>query len=1134
MSARARRPPRTGGGQPADPTWFKDAIIYEAHVRAFYDSDGDGIGDFAGLVEKLDYVQDLGVTALWILPFYPSPLRDDGYDIADYTAIHPAYGTLRSFRTFMREAHRRGLRVITELVLNHTSDQHPWFQRARTSPPGSRWRNFYVWSDTTDRYRDARVIFKDFEPSNWAFDPVAGAHYWHRFYSHQPDLNYDSPDVRREVLRVVSFWLDQGVDGLRLDAVPYLYEREGTVCENLPETHAFLRELRAYIDAGYADRMLLAEANQWPEDAIAYFGAGDECHMAYHFPLMPRLFMAIRMEDRFPIIDILAQTPSIPETCQWALFLRNHDELTLEMVTDEDRDYMYRVYAQDPHARINLGIRRRLAPLLGNHRRRMELMNGLLFSIPGTPLVYYGDEIGMGDNIYLGDRNAVRTPMQWSADRNAGFSRANPQQLYLPVVIDPEYHYETVNATAQQGNTHSLLWWMKRLIALRKRYKCFGRGTLEMLAPDNRKILAFLRRYEDERVLVVANLSRFVQPVELNLAAFRGMVPVELFGRTEFPPIGELPYFLTLGPHAFYWFALEPQRALGVAGAAVPGPEAAEVRPPEIPVPGARGWAGVFEGAARSQLEDAFAAYLPGRRWFGGKARRLRSVAIRETVRMPYGAGAAAYMTFMQLQYAEGDPDVYALPLVFATGERAQQLLRDPARAAIARLRVGPDGAEGVLYDALLEREFCGSLLDMIRRRHRLRGAHGEMAATATHALRRILGDGVPPDPAPVKAEQSNTSVLYGDRGILKLFRRVEPGRNPDLEIGTFLTERAAFAHTPAVAGALEYRPPRAEPVTLAVLQQFVPNEGDAWTYTLDALDRYCEHAIGQQAEGTAEDGALPDAATLALAAEPLPEDVTARIGEYLQRAELLGRRTAELHRALASDATDPAFAPEPMTASAQRSLYQAARALTQRTLLALRRSVRALPDDARDPAERVLAAEGALLGRFQQVLDRKLTGMRIRCHGDYHLGQVLYTGRDFVIIDFEGEPARTLTERRIKRPALRDVAGMLRSFHYAAHAALQAQVERGAVSEHPAAVPFLEARLAYWRRWVSAAFLRGYLEAAGDAPFLPRTRDETGLLLDIHLLEKAVYELGYELNNRPAWVRIPLEGILELLAGRA
>ncbi len=465
--------------------WYRDAVLYELHVRSFADSNDDGVGDFRGLTSKLGYLQELGVTALWLLPFYPSPLRDDGYDISDYRRVHPAYGSMRDFRAFLTEAHRRGLRVVTELVLNHTSDEHPWFQRARRSRPGSAARNFYVWSDTADRYRDARIIFKDFETSNWAFDPVAGEYYWHRFYSHQPSLNYDNPAVRQAIFEVVDFWLGMGVDGLRLDAVPYLFAREGTSCENLPETFDFLRQLRAHVDERFDDRMLLAEANQWPEDAVAYMGEGDMCHMAFHFPLMPRMFMAARQEDRFPVVDILSETPATPADCQWALFLRNHDELTLEMVTDEERDYMYRVYAQDPQARVNVGIRRRLAPLLGNDRKLIEMMNGLLFSLPGTPIVYYGDEIGMGDNIYLGDRNAVRTPMQWDSDRNAGFSRANPQRLYLPVVIDPEYHAQAVNVAAQQENPNSLLWWMRRLVALCSRTDCRIAMSVETMNSAN-------------------------------------------------------------------------------------------------------------------------------------------------------------------------------------------------------------------------------------------------------------------------------------------------------------------------------------------------------------------------------------------------------------------------------------------------------------------------------------------------------------------------------------------------------------------------------------------------------------------------------------------------------------------------
>ncbi|HEV2359803.1 MAG TPA: maltose alpha-D-glucosyltransferase [bacterium] len=1030
-----RRPHAVPFPAGSDPLWYKNAVVYEVHVRAFADSNGDGVGDFAGLTSKLDYIQSLGVTALWILPFYPSPLKDDGYDIADYTGIHPAYGTMRDFRAFLAGAHARGLRVITELVLNHTSDRHPWFQRARRAAPGSVARDFYVWSDTADRYRDARIIFRDFEPSNWTLDPVAHAYYWHRFYSHQPDLNFDSPAVRAAMLDVVDFWLGEGVDGMRLDAVPYLYEREGTICENLPETHAFLRALRRHIDERFPARVLLAEANQWPEDAIAYFGDGDECQMAFHFPLMPRLFMAIRMEDRFPIIEILSQTPPIPPTCQWAMFLRNHDELTLEMVTDEDRDYMYRVYAHDPAARINLGIRRRLAPLLGNHRRRIELMNGLLLSIPGTPVIYYGDEIGMGDNIYLGDRNSVRTPMQWSPDRNAGFSRANPQRLFLPAIIDPEYHYETVNVEGQHDNPHSLLWWMRRVIAMRQRYRAFGRGMLEFLQPDNRKVLAFLRRYEDEQLLVVANLSRFVQYVELPLQAWHGMVPVEVFGRTPFPPIGDLPYLLTLGPHTFYWFALERPAA---RGAPQPEPEArALVAAPE-------GWDALVAGRDHA-LTDVLSTYVRGRRWFGGKGRVVRGVEIQNAVRLPLGADASAYLALLRVDYVEGDPDVYALPLAFVpAGAGADAVRRDLPHAVIADLREA--AGDGVLYDGVYDRWTASALLDVIARRRRARGGHADLAGVQTQAFRRVLsppprtdGEGSPVEASPsgdevavnearvLRGEQSNTSLVYGGRCILKLFRRPEAGIHPDFEVGRFLTERAAFPHTPQVAGAIEYRA-GGETRTVAILSQFVPNEGDAWTYTLDELGHYYERVA---AGGPVP--APPSEALLTLARAEIPVEIVSWIGPYLGDARLLGRRTGELHVALASDARDPDFAPEPFTAMYQRSIYQSVRTTVRRSLQTLRRNLGALDEVARPMAEEVAAAEDELLGRLRPLLDARINAVRSRGHGDYHLGQVLWTGKDFVIIDFEGEPARPLSERRHKRPALRDVAGMLRSFHYAA-----------------------------------------------------------------------------------------------------
>ncbi|HZE21052.1 MAG TPA: maltose alpha-D-glucosyltransferase, partial [Desulfobaccales bacterium] len=747
-----------------DPFWFRDAIIYEVHVRSFYDSDQDGIGDFRGLTQKLDYLQDLGVTAIWLLPFYPSPLRDDGYDISDYTDVNANYGTLRDFRRFLREAHHRGLRVITELVINHTSDQHPWFQRARRAKAGSRHRNFYVWTENRERYQGARIIFKDFESSNWTWDPVARAYYWHRFYSHQPDLNFESPDVQKAIFRTLNFWLEMGVDGLRLDAVPYLYEGVGTNCENRPETHAFLKELRRRVDQKYKARMLLAEANQWPEDAAAYFGEGDECHMAFHFPLMPRMFMALRMEDRFPIIDILQQTPAIPDACQWALFLRNHDELTLEMVTDEDRDYMYRVYAQDPKMRINLGIRRRLAPLLGNHRRRIEIMMALLLSMPGTPVLYYGDEIGMGDNIYLGDRDGVRTPMQWSADRNAGFSRANPQKLYLPINIDPEYHYESINVETQQNNPHSLLWWMKRIIALRKSYRAFGRGSVHFLYPENHKVLAFLRCFQDERILTVVNLSRFVQHVELDLSSHRDLVPVELIGRSEFPAIGEAPYFLTLGPHNAYWFSLEQPQPAEVL------PAAFETRVPTIY------WTDspeiLFRGNGRTALAGVLPQYFQRCRWFGGKARGIKGARVVETIPLPMD-GATVYYALVTINYIEGEPETYALVLAAAMGEKAGQVQKEQPQSVVAQVK--SHDREGVLYEAVWEPGLCQMLLKTIERRRHFRGAAGDLLAVTTGAFRRLRGPaGETLEASIMKAEQTNTSIAYDDLFMLKILRRVE------------------------------------------------------------------------------------------------------------------------------------------------------------------------------------------------------------------------------------------------------------------------------------------------------------------------------------------------------------------------
>jgi len=1077
-----------------DPLWYKDAVVYELHVKAFVDSDGDGVGDFAGLTSRLDYLQELGVTALWLLPFYPSPLRDDGYDIADYRGIHPTYGTLADFKTFLREAHQRGLRVITELVINHTSDQHAWFQRARRARAGSVHRDYYVWSDDPGRYPETRVIFQDFETSNWTWDPRAGAYYWHRFYHHQPDLNFDNPAVHQELFKILDAWLGMGVDGLRFDAIPYLYEREGTNSENLPETHAFLKRLRAHVDGKFANRLLLAEANQWPEDAAAYFGDGDECHMNFHFPIMPRLFMALRMEERFPLVDILDETPAIPESCQWAMFLRNHDELTLEMVTDEERDYMVRVYARDQKARINLGIRRRLAPLLENSRRKIELMNSLLFSLPGTPVLYYGDEIGMGDNFYLGDRNGVRTPMQWSGDRNAGFSRANPQKLYLPVIIDPQYHYEAVNVEAQQENPSSLLWWMRRLIALRKQHRAFSRGDLRWVASENKRIVAFTRCYEEETILVVANLSRFGQPARLDLAVHAGCTPVELLGRARFPSIREAPYPLTLGPHQFFWFRLEPARAARIETGGAP-----------LITVGGTTWEPALQGRGRGAVESAIAGWIGAQRWFGGGGRQVRSAAVRDAVPVTDGGEAARFL-LVEIQYVEGEPETYAVPLAFARGIEAERLEADRPRAAIARLAL-EDGA-GILFDATARPSFDRALVALMATRKAVAGDRGALAGVPEAKIR-----GIGELDSRVGSTDRSTHVVFGDRWILKLGRRIEAGIHIEREIGRALGG-IGFPHAAGFAGALEYRPREGEPATVAVLHVFVPNQGDGWEHATDALGRYYEQAR-----------AVLDA--------PIAERGPELLGAYPEAARLLGERTAQLHLALGS-IEDPAFAPEAFTTLYQRSLYQSMRNEAHRALRALQEGRDGLDPPLRAVAEEILERSDAILDVFRVVRERKLGGARIRVHGDLRLGRVLHTGKDFVFIGFEGERARSASERRLKRSPLRDVAGMLRSLHSAAYAALFALREQGLA---PPDAERLEPWARFWHRRVSDGFVGGYeraILAAGEkgAMLLPPTADDRRLLLEAYLLEKALNELRVELVDRPDRVRFPLEAVRQTIGG--
>ena len=1195
-----------------DPLWYKDAILYELHVRAFQDSNGDGIGDFAGLLTRLDYLQDLGVTCLWLLPFFPSPMRDDGYDISNYVDVNPVYGTLNDFKQFLDAAHLRHMQVMIELVINHTSDQHPWFQRARRAAPGTSERDFYVWSTTDHLYKDARIIFTDTEKSNWTWDEQANAFYWHRFFSHQPDLNFDNPAVMEEILKAMRFWLDMGVDALRMDAIPYLVERDQTSCENLPETHVIIKKIRAAIDAEYSNRLILAEANQWPADVRPYFGNGDECQMAFHFPLMPRIYMALRQEDRLPITDIMAQTPPIPANCQWGLFLRNHDELTLEMVTQDERDYMYLAYSADPRMRINIGIRRRLAPLLDNNRGRIELLNSLLFSFPGTPILYYGDEIGMGDNIYLGDRNGVRTPMQWTSDRNAGFSRAVPARLYAPVIMDPIWGYQAINVEAQLSDQSSLLHWTRNMIALRKLFKVFGRGTQEFLAPENRKVLAYLRQYTPddhsagnspdqgesanvqsdaavantetvlnaETVLCVANLSRFAQPVSLDLSRFAGMIPVEMLGYVPFPPIDKTPYALTLAPYSFLWLELQP------------APVAPE--PPTVASGEATlnlitsSWHDLLNGPGMNLLQELLPAYLARQRWFGAKSRTIASVRILDWAELP---ALPAALVFVEVTYADTatsqqPPDIYQLPLALTPGVDAVAM-RTTAPASILATITTANGP-AILHDALAREDVRQALLALIETNATLpigSDTAAQPRASATESLASAIHPGgsnglQPPESSPAtegaltpgpaihahqssafaaaratgplparvsSAEQSNTSILYDGKLILKLFRRLLSGENPDPEIGRFLTEVAHFPRIAPFLGEIKATLSEAtQPTTLAMLQGLVENQGDGWQSTLEELTRYYEDCLGSTAPTDVgkSPSFLDDLASDATALAPnataarIPTAAREHAGLSLDAAALLGRRTAELHLALATPSDNPAFAPIPFTAESLATDADRIDAQIVRTLDALKRALPAFSDSdalTTDAAALVLSRRLALHARAQAIIQplsdataqnspAAASGLRTRIHGDYHLGQILRTRGDFILLDFEGEPARSLVTRRTRQSPLRDVAGMLRSFSYAAYSALEPFAQR-----HPGAAKSLDAWAQLWLNAVSTEFLDAWRITIATNPHLIPQPRQAQRLLEAYLLEKALYELLYELNNRPTWVRIPLAGILAL-----
>ncbi len=1106
--------------------WYRDAIVYELHVRAFRDSTADGVGDFPGLIERLDYLVDLGVDTLWLLPFYPSPLRDDGYDIADYTAVHPDYGTRDQVARFLDEAHARGLRVITELVINHTSDQHPWFRRAVTAPPQSPERDFYVWSDTPDRYPEARVIFQDFESSNWTWHPEAGAYYWHRFYSHQPDLNFDNPLVVDAVFEVLDLWADMGVDGFRLDAIPYLFERDGTTCENLPETHQFLKRLRAHLDERHPGLVLLAEANQWPEDAAAYFGDGDECHMSFHFPLMPRLYMAVAQEDRFSIVDILEQTPRLPEGCQWAMFLRNHDELTLEMVTDEERDAMYHAYAADPRMRVNLGIRRRLAPLLGNDRRLIELMNSLLLSLPGTPVIYYGDEIGMGDNIYLGDRNGVRTPMQWSPDRNAGFSEANPQSLYLPLVIDPEYHYETVNVEAQQANPRSLWWWMKRMLALRRRHPVFGRGELAMLHPDNAKVLAFVRHDADEQVLVVANLSRHPQPCALDLSAWAGLTPVELTSGTAFPAIDGGDYPLTLGPHECFWFSLQPSaEPLRPSGPAAL--ERGERTVPTLQVSGA--WPAVLHPDLRRPLAEALATYLDHIGNGSPPGHGVRQLDVTDAVDL--GSGA---VLITHVRRADGSATTEVVPVAQVTGDEALALAEAEPAAVIARLEHrNHRSRSGLLVEATRVPAFSSRLLGMVSRAEVIRGEHGIVSgrpesALAVHAVRRGPRRAEALTPTFVRLGRSHTSIRFGDAFAAKVQRQLGVGERPEVT----LARRDPHAPVPELAGALEYRDqPEGVARTVVLVQQLVSGAVDAWEATLDELTRFTERVLAEPPRGM--DPRLGEGNSPVRLAQQVPPAAGDLLGPFGVTLEQIGRRLAHLHEALGRLGVDPSgdHPTVSLTALGRRSLYQSLRTTTRQGLRAARRGARAQPESLRQRLVELVAGEPGLLERLAPLRSPQLDVVVARTHGNLHLGQILLSGGDAVFVDLADETTASGSPRL--RPPIRDVAGVLISIEHATDHTLRHQVERGVVEPESAAYAELATWLRAWRRWAGTMVVRGWMGEPGAAALGSDQPDELAVLLDAFVIERAIHELVDALDHRPGWLEVPLRTLERLARGQ-
>ncbi len=1111
----------------ADPLWYKDAVIYQVHVKSFFDSNNDGTGDFKGLIEKLDYIVELGVNTLWLLPFYPSPHRDDGYDISEYRGVDAQYGTLFDVKRFIYEAHKRGLRVITELIINHTSDQHPWFQRARAAKEGSAARDFYVWSDDNTKYSGTRIIFTDTEKSNWTWDPVANAFYWHRFFSHQPDLNFDNPQVFKAITKVMEFWLDIGVDGLRLDAVPYLIEREGTSNENLPETHAILKKIRQIVDKKYPDRMLIAEANMWPEDVQYYFGNSDECHMAFHFPLMPRMYLALAQEDRFPITDILRQTPDIPADCQWAIFLRNHDELTLEMVTDNERAYMLNFYASENRARLNVGIRRRLAPLLQRDRRRMELLNSLLLSMPGTPVIYYGDEIGMGDNIHLGDRDGVRTPMQWSSDRNGGFSRTDPAKLVLPPIMDALYGYQAVNVEAQAADPYSLLNWMRKLLGVRKQYQAFGRGSLRLLYPNNRKILAYVRAYSppgteiNETILCLANVSSSAQAVELDLSEFSGNIPIELMGGSRFPAIGKSPYTITLAAYHFYWFRLTTEAQI------LPDYVAPTVSLPDyltLVLP--NGLPDIVKVPVSTMMEkQVLPIYLPRQRWYSSKQEKIlnTSFSVLSVLENSTRSGALPVLLMdAEVTTAKGT-ERYFMPLGFCRDN--EQISNLSQQLALARVRRGP--RIGFLTDAFSIDDFAYTLIENLQQDKTFSSDKGKIQFNSSEAFKQLDFK----SEAKVRrssAEQSNSSLIVNDVAIFKIIRYLVPGINPELEMARHLTE-VGYGNTPKLYGNMTYIAPDGGSYTQVIVQAFVHNQGDAWQWTLDRLGRTLQQANSAQI------------AQIALGA--LPVENASPMEELAGFATSLGYRLGELHNVLAMPSDDPAFSP---VAAGKQDIQAWEERIARKVKVALdvlSQSQNITAEADIQAVHKLLAQADAIPRMINRLAQQGKKHLRTRIHGDFHLGQVLVISGDVFFVDFEGEPHQPLAERSRKDSPLYDVAGVLRSFSYAA-----AFIRKNGVDDSKRSAE-RDPILRQYLELSESSFLQAYctvraqpgVKAENDisqaktgsnlAQKKPSATPRFQALLHLFMLERLSYEIQYEAANRPDWITVPLQSLVELLA---